>query len=200
MYLSIGQAAAALGISVSTLRRWEFEGFLTPSFRTVGGHRRYSLPVLEETFRIGRRDDVSVQRVAVAYARVSSHDQASDLETQAHKLQNFCAENFPAYEVIKDLGSGLNYKKPGLRRLLRLIFLRRIHCLVLNHKDRLLRFGSEIIFEMCRHFGVQVIVLEDQVPQSFEQELVNDVIELMTVFSSRLYGRRSHRNRKALAA
>jgi len=81
-----------------------------------------------------------------------------------------------------------------------MIFQRQISQLILNHKDRLLRFGSELIFELCRHFGVQLVILEKQMDQSFEAELAQDVIELMTVFSSRLYGKRSHSNRRNLAA
>jgi predicted site-specific integrase-resolvase len=72
--------------------------------------------------------------------------------------------------------------------------------LVLNHKDRLLRFGSEIIFSLCKHFGVEIIILEESMQSSFEQELAADVIELMTVFSSKLYGRRAHQNKRNLAA
>lgn len=81
-----------------------------------------------------------------------------------------------------------------------MIFQRQISHLVLNHRDRLLRFGSELIFELCRHFGVHVVILEKQMDQSFEAELAQDVIELMTVFSSRLYGKRSHANRQKMAA
>ena len=136
----------------------------------------------------------------MAYARVSSHDQKSDLETQKLKLTTYCEQNFQDFEVIADLGSGLNYKKPGLKKLLHLIFIRQVSCLVLNHKDRLLRFGSDIIFELCKHFGVKVVILEQPVSQGFEQELASDVILLMTVFSSKLYGRRSHQNRKAVVA
>lgn len=80
------------------------------------------------------------------------------------------------------------------------MFLGQISHLVINHKDRLVRFGSELIFQYCHHFGVQVVILEESLSQNFEQELVNDVIQLMTVFSAKLYGRRSHQNRKKLAA
>lgn len=131
---------------------------------------------------------------------MSSSDQRADLETQEKKLAAYCEKNFSDYEVIAVLGSGLNYKKPGLKRLFRLIFQRSISHLVVNHKDRLLRFGSEIIFELCQHFGIKVVILEAAPAQSFEQELAGDVIELMTVFSSRLYGRRSRQNRKKVAA
>jgi predicted site-specific integrase-resolvase len=142
----------------------------------------------------------AVGRTALAYARVSSSDQLSDLETQKKKLASFCEKKFTRFELISDLGSGLNSKKPGLNRLMSRIFRREVSHLVLNHKDRLLRFGSEIIFSLCKHFGVEVIILEEPMQSSFEQELACDVIELMTVFSSKLYGRRSHQNRKKLAA
>lgn len=202
MHIAIGQAAAILGVSITTLRRWEREGFLTPAFRTSGGHRRYAMTTLESLFdKPGKSSgSVIVTAKAIGYARVSSHDQAKDLETQKAKLESYCRQHFHNFEIISDLGSGLNYKKPGLKLLLRMIFQRQVSYLVLNHKDRLLRFGSEIVFELCKHFGVQVLILEQQLTKSFEAELAGDVIELMTVFSSRLYGKRSHQNRKQVAA
>jgi len=192
MHLSIGQAAALLGVSVSTLRRWEREGFLLPAYRPFGGHRRFALATLETLFLKDSESVESSSRV-IAYARVSSHDQKKDLETQIEKLVSYCHKNFKDYHIISDLGSGLNYRKPGLKKLLRAIFLRQTQHLVLNHRDRLLRFGSEIIFDLCKHFGVKVTILE-------KREDLGDVIELMTVFSSRLYGKRSHLNRKKAAA
>lgn len=198
MHVSIGKAAALLGVSVTTLRRWEADGFLKPTFRTAGGHRRYEVNDLEARFCLS--SEPLKYRHALAYARVSSHDQKKDLAVQVSRLEAYCAREFCSYEVLSDLGSGLNYKKPGLKKLLGLIFQRRITHLVLNHKDRLLRFGSELVFELCRHFGVGVIVLEAKPEQSFEMELAADVIELMTVFSSRLYGKRSHQNRQRRAA
>ena len=199
MHLSIGKAATLLGVSVSTLRRWESDGVCLPAFRTSGGHRRYDLAQLESAFFL--QSSVSPKSThALAYARVSSHDQKQDLETQKNKLESYCQAHFESFEVLTDLGSGLNYKKPGLKKLLRLIFQRQLSHLVINHKDRLLRFGADLVFELCHHFGVEVIVLESPSEQSFETELAADVIELMTVFSSRLYGRRSHQNSKRKAA
>jgi excisionase family DNA binding protein len=198
MHLSIGKAAALLGVSISTLRRWETEGYLSPAYRTAGGHRRYALSQLEAKFKREASDPLAMK--AVAYARVSSHDQRKDLETQKARLEAWCQSRFASFEVLTDFGSGLNYRKPGLKKLLKLIFQRQISHLILNHKDRLLRFGADLVFDLCRHFGVEVIVLESRPDQSFEMELAADVIELMTVFSSRLYGRRSHQNRKRIAA
>lgn len=200
MHLSIGKAATLLGVSVSTLRRWESDGVCLPAFRTSGGHRRYDLAQLESTFLLQGSAAISKSTHALAYARVSSHDQKQDLETQKNKLESYCKLHFESFEVLTDLGSGLNYRKPGLKKLLRLIFQRQLSHLVINHKDRLLRFGADLVFELCHHFGVEVIVLESPSEQSFETELAADVIELMTVFSSRLYGRRSHQNRKRNAA
>jgi predicted site-specific integrase-resolvase len=137
---------------------------------------------------------------ALAYGRVSSSDQKQDLETQKNKLEAYCQAHFESFEILTDRGSGLNYRKPGLKKLLKLIFNRQLSHLVVNHKDRLLRFGADLVFDLCQHFGVEVIVLELPADKSFEMELAADVIELMTVFSSRLYGRRSHQNRKQKAA
>ncbi len=197
MHLSIGQAATLLGVSVTTLRRWEHENFLIPSFRTRGNHRRYLLETVENLFNESTSQQ---EKKALAYARVSSHDQLSDLETQKQKLSDYCKKNFANFELISDLGSGLNYKKPGLKKLMQRIFRREVSHLIINHKDRLLRFGSEIIFTLCQNYGVEVLILEKSETASFEQELATDVIELMTVFSSKLYGRRSHQNRKKIAA
>ena len=188
MFMSIGAAAMLLGVSISTLRRWEKEGSFLANHRTGGGHRRYSKSQIKEYF--GELSSTGQAAKAVCYARVSSHDQKKD----------FAKKHFLEFELISDLGSGLNYKKPGLKRLLKLIQEEKFTHLILNHKDRLLRFGSEIIFSFCQQKSIEVIILEDCEEKSFEMELSCDVIELMTVFSARLYGRRSHQNRRAKAA
>jgi predicted site-specific integrase-resolvase len=200
MHLSTGQTASILGVSIATLRRWDRDGYLKPTFRTAGGHRRYDLASLETRFFHENKLAERPKSKALAYGRVSSYDQLSDLETQKKKLESYCLQNFDDFEILTDLGSGLNYKKPGLKRLSRLIFQRSFTHLVINHKDRLLRFGSEIIFELCRYFGIEVLILETALTKNFEEELAADVIELMTVFSSKLYGKRSHQNRKKVAA
>jgi predicted site-specific integrase-resolvase len=197
MYLSVGQAAFFIGVSVTTLRRWDVEGILKPSHRTQGGHRRYDREQLRQVFfQVAPK----TQSHAIAYARVSSHDQKADLETQKSKLEQYCRNRFSTFEVISDLGSGLNTRKPGLNQLLKRIQNRSLTHLVVNHKDRLLRFGTDIVFSFCKAQGIEVIILEDQPDMGFEYELSRDIIELMTVFSARLYGRRSHSNRKAMAA
>ena len=134
----------------------------------------------------------------VAYARVSSHDQKADLKRQQGALEAYCAAKGWRFEVICDLGSGLNYRKKGLRRLLELILRRRMRRLVLMHKDRLLRFGAELVFALCEAQGIEIVIVNRGEQPSFEQELAQDVLEIITVFSARLYGSRSHKTRKLL--
>lgn len=192
MYLSISAAAYYLGVSISTLRRWHNDEILIPDFLTPGGHRRYSVHSLKEF--VGE-EIANIDKKPVIYGRVSSHDQKADLERQIERLVAHCQKiGIEDPLIIKDLGSGLKYNKPGLNKLLKLILNGQISVLFLHHKDRLLRFGSELIFNMCDYMKIKVIILEEDMSQSFEQELAADVLEIITVFSARLYGRRSHQN------
>ena len=194
MNLSIGQAADVIGVSVSTLRRWEVESYFLPDFRTKGGHRRYSLKkIRNEIFQVQESTEIDK---TIAYARVSSRDQKLDLRRQEKRLALHCENKGWKYEVISDLGSGINFKKKGLLKLIDMICHRKISRLVLTHKDRLLRFGTPLLLKLCEYFDVQVNILEEQKPKNFEQELVSDVIEIMTVFTAKMYGKRSHKNKK----
>ena len=198
--VSISEAAKALGVSITTLRRWEASGKLAAE-HTAGGHRRYDLAKLKpELFRA----EADAQRRTVAYARVSSHDQKDDLERQKQLLELYCARQGWTFEVIADLGSGMNYQKKGLKRLLEAIIDGQIGRLVITHKDRLLRFGAELVFAICEAKNVEVVILnqgEDtrfEEDPTFEEDLAKDVLEIITVFSARLYGSRSRKNQKLL--
>ena len=196
MRVSISEAARILGVTQGTLRRWDTEGKLKAE-RTPSGHRRYDLNTLKR-LAVNRLPSEAAQ-MTVGYARVSSHDQKDDLVRQVMMLSEFCAANGWQFEVIEDLGSGLNYQKRGLRRLIQQICSGEIGRLVLTHKDRLLRFGSELVFTLCEEFGVEVVIINRSEQElSFEEELAQDVLEIITVFSARLYGRRSHQNRKIM--
>jgi predicted site-specific integrase-resolvase len=197
MLCSIGELALLLGVSVITLRRWHAAGSLVPVSRTPGGHRRYDIAEVREQFGI----ELSLERKTVAYARVSSHDQSEHLKTQAKRLEQHCeAQGYANLEVVTDLGSGMNYKKKGQQRLLLAILRGEVQRVVLVTKDRLLRFGSELLFSICKFFSVAVEVLDADIDCSREQQLTEDLLEILTVFSSRLYGSRSRKNLKAVAA
>ena len=181
------EAATLLGVTVRTLHRWELDGKIK-STRTAGGHRRYDISDLIS--------NKSGSQLTVGYARVSSHDQKDDLTRQVLVLESYCAKHGWGFEVIQDLGSGMNYKKKGLIRLIKLITSYQVERLVLTHKDRLLRFGSDLIFTLCEQFGTEVIIINRSDDSTFEEDLASDVLEIITVFSARLYGSRSHKNKK----
>lgn len=194
-FLTIGQAAKWLGVSPQTLRRWEREGRIKPAQRTSGGQRRYDLSAISHE----KRQTNASTRKTIAYARVSSHDQKSDLERQKEMLSMYCASQGWPFEVIGDLGSGMNYRKKGLKKLLEGIIEGSIGRLVLTHKDRLLRFGAELVFSICEEQGVEVVLINKGDEPSFEEELAQDVLEIITVFSARLYGSRSRKNKKLIS-
>lgn len=193
--LTTKEASEVLGIHPQTLRRWEREGRIEPE-HTPGGHRRYDIVQLRRC--MGHEDPSKDNRVTIGYARVSSHDQKEDLDRQIHVLESFCAANGWTHEIIRDLGSGLNYDKKGLKQLLKRICAGNVDRLVIAHKDRLLRFGAELVFSLCEHFGTEVVIINKKGESSFEEDLASDVLEIITVFSARLYGARSHKNKKAM--
>ena len=159
--------AALIGVHPQTIRRWTNRGQLTCS-RTLGNHRRFIAPTAEN-------------RQVIGYARVR----------QANTLRQHDGVN----TVLTDVGSGMNYHKPGFRKLLQLILQGRVSELVLTHRDRLLRFGSELIFTICKHFGVKVTILHADTQKTSRESFCDDLVEIITVFCSRIYGQRSHANR-----
>jgi len=193
--VSIAEAAKALGVSPQTLRRWEREGKAVPTEKTAGGRRRYDLAKLRPD--LFRAESVA-DRKTIAYARVSSHDQKEDLERQKKVLEMYCAAAGWTYEIVADLGSGMNYRKKGLKRLIDGILDESVGRLVLTHTDRLLRFGAELIFALCEARNVEVVILNRGEDSAFEEDLAKDVLEIITVFSARLYGSRSRKNKSII--
>ena len=153
-FVKIGEAAKILGVHTQTLRRWEDDGVIAPAKRTPKGTRLYSLQEL-----LGVND---LSYPTIAYARVSSSDQKEDLERQHAVLEAFCNNNGWQTEIIRDLGSGMNYNKKGLLRLLELMVRGQMSRLVITHKDRLLRFGAEIVFRICELKGIEVVIINKQ--------------------------------------
>ena len=192
--LSISEAAKLLGVVESTLRRWEEEGRLMPDERTKGNQRRYKLSSLRPELKRG----IDYNRKTIAYARVSSHDQKNDLERQKQILEMYCASNGWTFEIISDLGSGMNYHKKGLKTLLNAILDDKVGRLVVTHKDRLLRFGAELVFSICEAKEVEVVIINKGEDSTFEEDLAKEVLEIITVFSARLYGARSKKNKKLI--
>lgn len=192
--LSIKEASEFLGISIDTLRRWERVGKIT-SMRTQGGHRRYDKKELIK-FKTGDRCE---NRITIAYCRVSSSDQKEDLNRQIEQVSQYCIANGYQFRVISDLGSGLNYKKKGLQELIELICSSSIERIVVNYKDRLIRFGFEMIEHLCSIYNVKIEIINLTEDKTYEEELVEDVLSVITVFSAKLYGERSQKSKKMIA-
>lgn len=192
-YYTIAEVSALLGVTKTTLRRWEEVGKIE-SKRTQGNHRRYEKKVIDRILQKEKK----VEKITIGYARVSTNEQKEDLKRQVQMIENYCSSKGYVFEVISDLGSGLNYNKRGLIKLIELIEEDKLERLVISYKDRLLRFGSEIIFKLCEIHNVEVIII-NQTENTFESELVDDVLSIITVYSSKLYGKRSHKNKKIIA-
>jgi putative resolvase len=163
-----------------------------PSHRTKGNQRLYDPAQLMPSRFVN--EEVQL-RSTIAYARVSSHDQKEDLQRQIKMLEMYCAAQGWSFTVIKDLGSGMNYHKRGLKQLLDHLIEGKVGRLVFTHKDRLLRFGAELVFSLCAVKAVEVVIINHSDDSSFEEELAQDVLEIITVFSARLYGARSQKNK-----
>jgi putative resolvase len=185
--ISIQEASKLLGVTPKTLRLWERAGKIK-SIRTEGGHRRYIIAELLGAKKQGK--------LTVAYARVSSADPKEDLKRQELVLESYCASKGYNFEIISDLGSGLNYQKKGLIKLIKLLCSYQIDRLIITHKDRLLRFGSELIFSLCEIFGCEVVLINRSEDSTLEEDLAQDVLEIITVFSARLSGSRSPKNQQ----
>lgn len=189
--LTIKEASEFLGVSVPTMRRWEKEGRIT-SYRTNGNHRRYDK---NDLVRIKCKYDDSF-KITVAYCRVSSLDQKKDLQRQIDNVTNYCIAKGYQFKVISDLGSGLNYNKKGLKELISLICSEEIDKIVVNYKDRLIRFGYEMIEQLCSIYNVKIEVINHTENEFYEDELVEDALSVITVFSSKLYGSKSYKSKK----
>lgn len=177
---TISQYAIILGVHPQTLRRYTREGKI-PCFRTLGNHRR---------FEVVKNNDTKTLKIG--YARVSSHDQKDDLVRQKEDI----IEKAKPDILLSDIGSGLNYTKPSFKQLILLLLSGRVKELVLAHKDRLLRFGSEIVFFICKQLGVKITILYEEEAIEPTQRFCQDLVEIMTVFCSKIYGQRSHKNRR----
>ncbi len=190
--VKIGEAAKILGSTPDTLRKWDASGELIPARRTKSGTRYYDVNVL---MNLSGSDAPTI-----GYARVSSQDQKDDLDRQRAMLETYCAAKGWKSEIIKDLGSGMNYRKKGLKKLLDMILRKQMKRLVLTHKDRLLRFGAELVFTLCETQNIEIVIIHKGEQPTFEEELAQDVLEIITVFSARLYGSRSKKHKKMMEA
>lgn len=193
-YYSSKDVTKILGVTAQTLRNWDKEGKLKPSYTKSNGYRYYSEDViLSYTQERKTKKDVNV----VLYARVSSKKQQDDLERQISNLKEYAKDKYEKYDVISDIGSGINYEKPGLKRLIELINKKQVDIIVVLYKDRLLRYGFELVEYFAKLNNVKIEVI-DKIDKNQDQELVEDLVQIITVFSCKLQGKRKKKTKELL--
>jgi len=186
--LSIGKFAKSLGVSIQTLRNWDKEGKLKPTYVTENGYRYYSEDLLNKFRNI--KNVNKIKKKNILYARVSAKDQKDDLNRQIDNLKQYAYSKGYSFEIITDIGSGINYKKEGLLKMINLVECGEVDRIIVLYKDRLIRFGYDLIEYICKLNDTKIEIVDNSTI-SKEQELTEDLIQIITVFANRLYGARS---------
>ncbi|MBD3352325.1 MAG: IS607 family transposase [Candidatus Lokiarchaeota archaeon] len=195
MLVAIGEAANILGVSIKTLRRWDKLNRLK-AFRTIGNHRRYDKEALFTFRKTGVYTIVKKKRTKIAaiYGRVSSHKQKADLTRQILFLKQKAEKDGYTPIIYKDIGSGLNDIRKGLRRLVKDSLSGKFDKVYVTYLDRLARFGTRIILDVFAINNIDYEVVQVAKEIGFNQMLVQDMIALVTSFSGKLHRRRRGKN------
>ena len=186
---SIQAFGKLIGKSTKTLQKWDREGKLV-AHRSPQSNRRY---YNHDQYLEYRGLKAPEQGLTIVYARVSGVAQKPDLVTQMAALKAYCnAQEVAVDEWIQDIGSGLNYKRKGFNRLMEMVELGHVRKIIIAHRDRFVRFGYEYFEAFCQRHHTDLVILNGD-NHSPEQELVRDLIAIITVFSARLHGLRSYK-------
>jgi excisionase family DNA binding protein len=184
LYLTAREASKHYKVTQPHLRKLAREGKI-PVVKTIGGHYRY---VISDT----KQEDKPEHKECFIYARVSSKKQSSDLERQSNRLQS----NFKNYTLITDIGSGINFKRKGFTQILELLFQRKVKKVVVTHGDRFSRIGFEFFQWLFEQFDATLEVMFKSTKPNPTEELATNLMEIITVYTSRYYGTRRHQNLK----
>ena len=191
-YYTINKFAKIIGVTPQTLRNWDRSGKLHPHHTSSNGYRYYSEDQLNAVTGI----QMAPKKV-IGYCRVSSPKQKDDLERQVENLRTYLYAQGKPFEIIIDVGSGINYKKKGLQDLIRRIESNQAEKVVILYKDRLLRFGFELIETIAAIHGCKIEIV-DTTQKSEQQEIVEDLVQIITMFSCKLQGKRAHKAKKMI--
>ena len=184
-----------VGVSVFTLQRWDRNGTLT-AHRTPTNRRYYT----HEQYLQYRGLISNEHGKTIAYARVSSPSHKKDLLMQKDALRAYCVEHkIKVDQWIEEIGSALNYQRKGFNQIIEEIELGHVKRVVIGYEDRFVRFGYDWFEAFCERHGTEIVVTNGEA-FSPEQELVKDLLAIVTVFSARLHGLRSHKNAIRAAA
>ena len=194
--LSPSEVARIFGVTRAAVIKW----IKTGKIRAIEVHGRWRIPY-SEVERLLRGEVLRPRRVAI-YARVSGSTQRDDLERQLQALREWVRKTYGDVEVVEvtDTGSGLNVRRRGLWKLIDLARRRQVDAVIVAYKDRLTRFGFEYLEELFKAYGVKVVVAFQEEPKDYMQELVEDLVAIVTSFAARIYGRRSKKYKRLVKA
>jgi len=188
---TLKEAKRLLGVTTWTIQQWDRQGKIK-CVRTVGGRRR--VPESEIKRILGLKEE----REIVGYVRVSSASQKDDLKRQMQSILDYAKEKgYENIQILSDVGSGLNENRKNFLKLLEMVTERKVSKAIVAYKDRLTRFGFETLNRMFQAFGttIEVINHEEKTPQ---EELVGDLITIVSHFAGKLYGMRSHKYKEVV--
>ena len=190
-YYSINKFSKILGVSAQTLRNWDKKGKLHSHHTSSNGYRYYSHEQLNQVMNI----KPNLDRIVIGYCRVSSNKQKDDLERQIENMKLYLTAQGKPFEIISDIGSGIDYKKKGLKELMKRISQNKVDKVVVFYKDRLLRFGFELVEYIASLYDCDIEII-DHTEKTEQQELLEDLVQIITVFSCKLQGKRANKARK----
>ena len=190
-YYSINKFSKILGVSAQTLRNGDKKGKLHPHHTSSNGYRYYSHEQLNQVMNI----KPNLDRIVIGYCRVSSNKQRDDLERQIENMKLYLTAQGKPFEIISDIGSGIDYKKKGLKELMKRISQNKVDKVVVFYKDRLLRFGFELVEYIASLYDCDIEII-DHTEKTEQQEIVEDLVQIITVFSCKLQGKRANKARK----
>lgn len=196
-YIGKKKALEILGISAMTLLKLE-EMNKIEVIKTIGGHRKYNVKkYIEDNKKESEpiektKKDKNNKKQNICYVRVSTSGQKSDLEHQKYYMK----KKYPKYEIIEDIGSGINFNRKGLRKIIKLGIEGKINKLVVAYKDRLTRFGFELIEDIIKEYSDGEIIIENEKEDKEpKEELVEDVLQILNVYTAKMNGLRKYNNK-----
>ena len=203
-YVNTKKTIEKLGVHVSTLHNWEKNGKIE-TIRTAGGHRLYNVEkYIRENGKEGSEKKIDTDKeekenvdkngkMNICYVRVSTVGQKDDLKRQ----KEYMVKKYPTYTVMEDIGSGINFNRRGLRKIIKLGIEGKINRLVVAYRDRLTRFGFELIEDIIKEYsGGKVIVENEKENKEPKEELVEDVLQILNVYTAKLNGLRKYKKEK----
>lgn len=190
---SIGKFAKKIGVTQQTLRNWHKQGILIPASVTKSGYRYYSESQLREY--LGKKKKSQVEKITIGYCRIASTKQKDELEQQIEDMKSYLIAQGKPFQIIHDVGSGINYQKKGLQQLIKRLTQGEVDKIVLMDRDRLVRFGFELIEYLASLYDCEIEII-DHTEKIQEEELVEDFVKVIGTFSSKLQKKHANQARK----